>query len=261
MMLDFEKIENEFYLVRNSVNDVTYSNWNNEVCKIQEIWKRIKEHPEVLKWAVQVKRNKWNCGDIVNGVSISDAMLTDYKAVNQTAYNELIQAIYGNTDIARIKLEGRSFTENCSFLLMSLWNHDLKLNENQKSFAVSEAMENSQAHFYGNYDIRYQILRNPNWTLEEKQKLIMNFYDDEEFDETIEKWEWDIVNDSENFKENTFPPFNRYELFNKWTYEMLLEYYGNKETADRVWEDMEFCKQMHKLRLQQQVPHQKRLSS
>lgn len=264
-MLDFEKMENEFYLARYGVKDTTYGNLNNEVNKIQEMWNKIKEHPEVLKWAIQIKRNKWNDGDIINGLSISDAILIDYKNIDQTAYNELIKSIYENTDVARIRLNGMLCTGGCSFLLMSLWNHDLKLNETQKSFAVSEAMaENVQVHFYGEFDIRYQILRNPNWTLEEKQKLIMDFYDDEEYDDVIEKWEWDIVNDNENYKGEPFPPFDRYELFNEWSYEMLLEYYGSKETADRIWDEMEFCKQMHKLRPQQwelQFTHQKRLSN
>lgn len=156
-MLDFKKMENEFYLVRYGVEDYSYDSLK-KANKIQEIWHKIKEHPEVLKWAVQIKRNKWNNGDIVNGLSISDAILTDYKNVDQTAYNELIKSIYENTDIARISLSGLSDKGGCSFLLMSLWNHDLKLNETQKSFAVSEAMaDNTQVHFYGNLilDIKF----------------------------------------------------------------------------------------------------------
>lgn len=253
-MLDFKKMENEFYFVRYGSLDTIYENLNNETNKIQEIWNKIKEHQEVLKWAVQTKRNKWNNGDTVNGLSISDAILLDYKNVDKTAYNELIRSIYENTDIARIRLNSISnISSGCSFLLMSLWNYDLKLNETQKSFAVSEAMtEHEQAHFNGKFDIRYQILRNPNWTLEEKQKLVMDFYDDEEFDDVIDKWEWNIVNDTENYKGKPFPPFDRYELFNEWSYEMLLEYYGNKETTDRIWAEMEFCRQMHKLRSQQE---------
>lgn len=244
-MLDFEKMENEFYVAR-------YGNLNNEASKIQEMWNKIKEHPEVLKWAVQIKRNKWNDGDIVNGSTISDAILIDYKNVDQTAYNELIESIYTNTDIARTRLNGISFNSGCSFLLMSLWNHDLKLTEAQKSFAVFEAKTRYvQAHFYGAFDIRYQILRNPNWTLEEKQKLVMDFYDDEEYDDFVEEWEWDIVNDNENYQGNPVPPFDRYELLNEWTYEKLLKFYGNQKTTDRIWAEMEFCKQMHKLRPQQ----------
>ena len=44
----------------------------------------------------------------------------------------------------------------------------------------------------GYFDIRYHILRNPNWTLEEKQRLIMDFwYDDDDYEEALEQWELD----------------------------------------------------------------------
>ncbi len=44
----------------------------------------------------------------------------------------------------------------------------------------------------GYFDIRYHILRNPNWALEEKQRLIMDFwYDDDDYEEALEQWELD----------------------------------------------------------------------
>ena len=298
-MVDIKKTDDELYIARYGLPRVGDAN---------AIWNQIKSNSEVLREAVKIKRNKWNDGDLVNGLTISDSMLIDYGDVDQVAYNELINSIYTNTDIARIVMDGAS-NGGYSFLLMSLWNHNLKLTEEQKAFAVDEAMNkigttrykkqsdeysrkldeqgitddvtttididgcvnpigvkskneyfnymfsmmsDTQAHGTGAFDIRYHILRNPNWTLEEKQKLIMDFWcDDETYDEYLEQWEWGIVNDDENYKGNSFAPFDRYELFNEWSYEMLLEYYGNKETTDRIWEEMEFCRQMHKLRPQQ----------
>ena len=134
---------------------------------------------------------------------------------------------------------------------------------NMYMHGLFSSLSTTQAHGSGAFDIRYCILRNPNWTLEEKQKLIMDFwYDDEEYDEVVEEWEWGIVNDSANYKGNPLPPFDRYELFNDYTYDMLLEFYGDKETTDRIWAEMEFCRQMHKLRPQQweiETPPQKYL--
>lgn len=298
-MLDIKKIDNELY-------GATYG--MPRVGDVNAIWDQIKSNPEVLREAVKIKRNKRDNRDLVNGLTISDAMLVDYHSIDETAYNELIKSIYTNTDIARIVMDGAS-NGGFSFLLMSLWNHDLKLTEEQKAFAVDEAMNkigtvrykkeseeyskkleeqgitddiittldidgcvnpigakakneyfnyvftmlsDTQAHGTGAYDIRYHILRNPNWTLEEKQKLIMDFWDnDETYDEYLEQWEWGIVNDNENYKGNPLPLFDRYELLNEWTYEMLFEFYGNKETTDRIWAEIEFCKQMHELRPQQ----------
>ena len=66
-------------------------------------------------------------------------MLRDYQNVDEIAYNNLIKTIYTNTDIARIVINGAS-NGGYSFLLMSLWNENIKLTKQQKSFAVKEAM-------------------------------------------------------------------------------------------------------------------------
>lgn len=296
-MENIEELENDLYIAIHGTQ---------QKGNAAEIWNKIKKNTEVLREAVEIRKNKWN-QDRVTCLTIAETMLIDYKDLDPVAYKSLIESIYTNTEIARIVLDGYS-NGGCSFLLMSLWNHDLKLTEEQKAFAVDEAMNkigtikdlqqqeeyskeledrgitnditttieiggclnpigaktkneylnlklnmmsNSQAHGKGYFDIRYQILRNPNWTLAEKQKLIMDFwYDDTDYDEHLEQWEWGVVNDCENYKGKAFPPFDRYELFNIWTYEMLLKYYGNKETTDRIWEEIDFCKQMHKLRPQ-----------
>ena len=230
-----------------------------------------------------------------------------YNSVDEVAYNNLINSIYTNTDIARIVMNGAS-NGGYSFLLMSLWNHNLKLTEEQKAFVVSEAMNKigttrwqqseeefskklddmgisddnitfinidgyinpigqksglqymnymfstlsqTQAHGIWEFDIRYHILRNPNWPLDEKQKLIMDFWcDDETYDEYLEQWEWGIINDSASFKDNPVSLLEKTDLY-ECTYDMLLKFYGDKETTDRIWDEIQFCKQMHQLRPQQ----------
>ena len=111
-----------------------------------------------------------------------------------------------------------------------------------------------QAHGSGDFDIRYHILRNPNWTIEEKQKLIMDFWtDDDTYSECLEQWEWGIVNDSANYKESCISPLEPYLLYD-YTYNGLLKFYGDKETTDRIWDEIQFCKLMHQLR-----PHQDKI--
>ncbi len=297
-MLDIEKLDNELY-------GACYRIPKKE--NAEEIWNKIKNNKEILREAVKVIRNKWNNGDLVKGLTICEAMLIDYGNVDQIAYNQLIQAIYTNSDIARIVLDGAS-NGGFSYLLMSLWNHNIKLTEEQKAFAVDEAMnkigtiksqkakkeyikkleeqgitndittmididgyinpigaksknvyfydtlnmlDTTQAHGTGEFDIRYQILRNPNWTVEEKQKLIMDFWaDDETYDETLEQWEWGVANDSANYKGEVLPQFDKFEMY-EYSYEELLQFYGDKKTTDRIWEEIQFCKQMHQLRPQQ----------
>ncbi len=298
MMSEIEKLDDELYGAKYGIPNIKDA---------YIIWEQIKRRPEILREAVKIKRNKWNNGDVVNGLTICDAMLTDYRYVDSVAYNELIQNIYTNKDIARIVIDGASNGGN-SYLLMSLWNDNIKLTETQKAFAVDEAMnkigtiryetnmnnyskildekgitdeqtiytefggsinpvgakiENmyitsiftslsaTQAHGNGDFDIRYWILRNPNWTLDEKQKLIMDFWaDDEVYDATLEQWEWGIANDSVNYKDEKLPQFDKYEMY-EYSYESLLKFYDDKKTTDRIWNEIQFCKQMHKLRPQQ----------
>ena len=114
-MLEIEKIDDKLYRAMYGLP---------KIGDAHIIWEAIKSKPEILREAVKIKRNKWDNGDIVNGLTICDAMLTDFGDVDQVAYNELIQNIYTNTDIARIVIDGASNGGN-SYLLMSLWNNNI----------------------------------------------------------------------------------------------------------------------------------------
>lgn len=297
-MFDIEKIDNELYMSTCGIlRDKDYN----------EIWSKIKTNPKILREAVKIKRDKFNEKDTVKGITISEAILREYDSVDKIAYNCLINYIYTNSDIARIVINGAS-NGGFSFLLLSLFNHNLKLNERQKSFAVTEAMNkigtihwqekkqkfiklldnygineinddlinvegcinllssntklqymnylftmlsDTQAHGVGEYDIRYYILKNPNWSLKEKQKLIMDFWsDDEMYDEFLEQWEWGIINDFANYNGNFASLLDKQKLY-EYSYNNLLNIYKDKKTADRIWKEIQFCKLMHKLRPQQ----------
>ena len=235
-------------------------------------------------------------------------MLKNYQEADPKAYNELIESIYSNVDIARTVIDGAA-NGGYSFLLMSLWNPNVKLTEEQKNIAVSEAMNkigtvrwnqnrnefsdqldemgitddetvmmsfdglttpigrkagskymnymfaclsDEQAHGVGEYDIRYYILKNPNWSVEEKQKLIFDFwFRDETYDEYLERWEWGIVNDNANYHGGPMSLLEKDYLY-EYTFEDLVEFYkGDKKTAKRIYDEIQFCKMMHQLRPQQ----------
>lgn len=297
-MENFEKIENDFYISKYGLPRVGNPN---------EIWKIIKSNKELLNWSIKPVKDKFGKRDIVNGLAICDTILVDYDGVDKNIYQELVNLIYLNEQIARIVQDGYS-NGGYSYLLMTLWNPNLKLTEEQKSFAVDEAMNkigtvrhqnvmneyskqldekgitdehtmytefggslnpvgaktgnmymarlfgslsDTQAHGSGDFDIRYWILKNPNWSLDEKKKLIMDFWSDAEvYDETLEQWEWGVANDYANYKGETLPQFDKSEMY-EYSYEELLKFYGDKKTTDRIWSEIQFCKQMHQLRPQQ----------
>lgn len=239
----------------------------------KEIWTRIRSNKEILKEAIQVTKDKFGDKDVVKSLSIAEFILLDYKNIDSNIYQDLINTIYSNTDIARIVLNGAS-NGGDSFLLMSLFNPNLKLTEEQKAFAVDEAMNKfgttrcqgmetdnylqrllqitstKQAHGVGEFDIRYYILKNANWTTAEKQKLVMDFwYDNEAYDECLNTWEWGIINDNANYKDSMLPSLNRDTLY-EYTYNNLLDLYKKEKTATRIWNEIEFCKLMHKIRPQ-----------
>ena len=280
----------------------------NAVGDYVEIWDSIKNNDEVLTEAIKVEKDKFGERDLVKGLSICHFMLIDYKTVNKEIYQNLVNLIYSNTEIARIVIDGYS-NGGYSYLLMTLWNHDLVLTEEQKQFAVSEAMNkigtkrwaenqkkfelelanrgitndkttyinlggsinpigekaateyvnsmfsslsDSQAHGTKPFDIRYQILFNPNWTNEEKQKLIYDFYTDSEaYDEYLGEWEWGIINENVNDKGKSMPELDM-DLLYDYTYDNLLKLYNHdKETTDLIWNQINFCRLMHELRPQQ----------
>lgn len=294
-MVDIKKIDNMLYASLYGVPKVgIYS----------EIWEAIKENSEILKQAITVCKDKFGESDQVLGLAICDSMLIDYNGVNKEIYQELVNTIYSNQDIARIVQDGAS-NGGYSYLLMTLWNPNLVLTEEQKAFAVDEALNKigtkryyealekrsmqldkmgvsdndivlldidgcknpmstkscieyfdsifgrisrAQAHGSGVYDIRYWILANPNWTVDEKKELIYEFYgDDKTYTEYLEEWEWGIINEYNNFKDKTFIKIDMSQLY-YYTYEELLEIYADKETVDKVWNDIMFCRLMNKLR-------------
>lgn len=130
---------------------------------------------------------------------------------------------------------------------------------NTYMFGMMYGMSEMLAHGQGEYDIRYHILRNPNWTNEEKKILIYEFwYNSNTYETYLDRWQWGIINDA--YEKNI-------ELdicyFEDYTYEDILELsLNNKEIANNIWEEMSFIKLMTELRipgyLQEDVPVLKR---
>lgn len=273
----------------------------------EQLWNEIKNNREVLELAIKPTKDKLDNCDTVGASAICESILVDYDGVPEDIYQKFIDLIYSNREIARIVPNGY-YNGGDSFLLLSLLNPKLKLTEDQKVFAVDEAMNkrgttryedimnkrseeldekgitdektvfvemggavnpigeksaamytaglfdalsHSQAHGLGIYDIRYWILRNPNWTRIEKQQLVIDFWAyDEEYDELLEEWEWGIINDSDNLDANSELVIEKDTLY-EITCDELLERIANKEEALRLWNEIEFCKLMHEIRPEQ----------
>ena len=233
----------------------------------KEIWDEIRLDRDILCEAIELE----NDNESLKGISIASLILDYPEQVDEDIYSQLINTIYSNKDIARISIDN----EGNTFLFKTLKNFDLDLTDDQKHFAVSEAMQmhgttlyksemekfasnvddgESVRHFdtlehgIGDFDIRYFILRNPNWSITEKSKLIYDFFvGDQEYDNRLRAWELDIVNDDANYDEIGLLDK---DILYDYNLSDLTKIYHNEEIAKRIMNEIKFCKLMHKLRPQ-----------
>lgn len=163
--------------------------------KLKNIWNKVKKDEQLLLLASDVVKDKFNERDMFASNCIVELMLRFPNQVNRGIYEEVVNKIYNNEDLSRIVLDGAS-NGGYSLLLYTLNNSKLKLNKEQKEFAYEEAMNQpytkrtkdynviyslstKTCHGVFPYDIRYYILGNTNWSDEEKQELVKEFYSDE----------------------------------------------------------------------------------
>ncbi len=194
--------------MKNNIKEIT-TEYNDQLNKsfylkdketINLIWNKIKNNTFILNEALNIKINRFKEIDF-RADYIVMCMLYFQEDINKEAYKKLIDLIFSNADLARSGVDG------CSLLLYAMWNTELELSEEQKAFVIDEVFESLNytrnkstrlaKHRYGNFDIRYWILRNNSFTSDEKKEYVNSFYvDDECYDNVFDQWEWDIVNNS-----------------------------------------------------------------
>ena len=56
-----------------------------------------------------------------------------------------------------------------------------------------------------------------------------------------------VANDYSNYEENTFGGFDK-SLMYDYSYDDLLNFYGDRNTTNRIWDEIKFCRLMRQLR-------------
>lgn len=235
-MTEFETIEHEFY-------EACYPCANSKPRDKRAMWKEIKKNKELLKWAIGVYKEKWN-NDFLRATTICEFILSNYDSIDKEIYDELVKVIYTYTDIARCKTPS-----NFSYLEMTLWNPNLKLTNEQKQYVLDE-FRSQASYTNGTYEfgLRYWILRNSNWTEDEKYKLVYEFYDDEEsYQDIFESWEYDILN-SDSLNQQSFCSSIDLDYIYDYTDEQLMKLCRSEDNFKEIKELIEFCRLMKKLR-------------
>ena len=95
--MHIDKINDKLY-------KLIYIEKNNE--KTLEYWNIIRKNNYILSEAIKPCTDKFEQYDSVKGITICERILLDYKNVNKDIYQELINLIYSNKDIARIVIDG-----------------------------------------------------------------------------------------------------------------------------------------------------------
>ena len=251
-------------------NELYVSSYINHSDSSIDLWKYIRSNNKLLELSMEIKKDKFNEKNIVRCITICDFILRDYKNVDSDIYNQLIKIIYSNKDISRCGLYGNYHNRDTFLLLslgnndLKLSNRMKKFAVNEalnrdgttylnklknnwykhlESMGITDGTEISistnkmlynkniySPHGTGAYDIRYYILFNDNWSKEEKEKLIYEFYDEDElYDEYLEEWKWGVINSNSNL--------DMY-YFESATYEDILNVVNDKEEADCIWKEL-----------------------
>lgn len=166
---------------------------------INKIWQRIKTNTSLLELATKTNNNAFY------SKIIAYMVLKDKDLYNTPIYLNLINEIYKSKQLAKTKIRN---SETSTFLLITLENEDLPLTKEQKIFLIFEAedcpftekyyKENknliTSTHGIGIFDIRFKILKNQSFSLQEKENLFLLFYPDDEIKiDILAELEWEAA--------------------------------------------------------------------
>ena len=155
--------------------------------------------------------------------------------------DKIIDTILANKELHNINREE-------SYLQLILGSKTLFIDKDKKKVFEKEAEEQQN----GPYDMRYWILRNPNWSLTEKQNLIGRFWNEiGSFKEFIEEIERDLYRNIISYGTYTSDNFELDKMY-KYSLEDLTELYQDKNLANSIMTELDFIR---RLRLMQSKPN------
>ena len=208
----------------------------------ESLWNIIKDDYELLKWASTIVTTP--TGNNLNGKYIVDYILKNHmEDVAKKTRVRITRAIVDNTDIQQLVANPLlDFRNKDTFLLLLVENPSIRLSKaDRDKIAKDIAGDNYASHGFRTYDIRYWILKNPNWSYDEKQSLIKRFWPDpKEFDTFVETLEFNILNDDVNVDNEDFDFCQKYD----YTLGELENMYGSREEAERIMAEIDFCRRL-----------------
>ena len=184
--------------------------------KIKKYWEQVKTKEEFLTYATKIINYNFK------SKIIATKILKDKSMYKTKIYKDIVNKILKSKTLAREYI----FKDlKKTFLMLVLENDELKLSKEQKLFIILEAEDSPftkknydkyntiSIHGGGIFDIRYLIIKNKNFSYQEKKNLFHFFYPDDEMKINILKeLEWEVL---KLLKDSTFEDDDYNAIYSK----------------------------------------------
>ena len=214
--------------------------------QLEEEWEKIASDKDLFDWAMSTHKQQTGC-EVVNGRYILDYALRHHlDDMPEEIRDNIVREVFTN-EVVRNEYAGEIGCNKESFMLLILQDPNIQLADEYGAIAEIEAQKSVDgkltSHGSGNYDIRYWILKNPNWSFPGKQRLVQRFWenpsDSSDYEEYIESLETDIINS--NIYTGAYLSI---DYLYSYTYEELLEIYESEAAAKQIMDEIDFCRRL-----------------
>lgn len=210
---------------------------NNLEPQFNELFNKYKK-PEKDKGKFKIKNHLINEDKVLLNEEFFAYILLDNSSIKPQVYSDLIKLVYSNLTISRLTIKLDGYNNLFSFLTLSLMNKNIKLTKEQKQFVIKEATSKDTAsHVNNGLDIRYFMLQNGSWSLDEKLDIIPKIYDSL----TIEQKMLELKN---NIHKKTVEKYEVETLFNL-IYEDYYCLLKDTDDASKVWDDVHIYQMLY----------------
>lgn len=223
-----------------SIFEKVYFSSNNNLRN--KMWNKIKNNYTILDYATQTNNKNFKSNIIAYEI------LKDLNLRETEIYKKIVNLIFKNKELSKLKIKSNSF------LSTALENRNLLLSKEQKQFLIFEAencphtekyyqekrTDETYTHGYGFRDLRYKILKNKSFTIQEKTNLFIFFYPDNEIKiDILNDFEWEIAKQLGIANEKDYSGI--YHLEEK----DIMDKLKNEELTKEIIDKINLCKNIY----------------
>lgn len=241
--LTMQEQEERYKEVEEKFRKIAFSS---ECEKGEKLWDAVKDDSDLFNWAATIILTNQGTKTLKGKFIIDYVLKNHMDDLTARTRRIIVKRIIENRDIQRTVASPLYHTRRDSFLLLLLKNPSIYLTKKSKDIITQAAISDQHSHGIGLYDIKYWMLRNPNWGYDEKASLVKKFWNSREseaFAEFIESLESEIHRDKVNYENSSFEPYDMYT----YTIEELKNFYYSEKEAERIMTEIDFCRLLKRI--------------